>query len=88
MLVKLTQAVDESTKNNKAKCNQRKAAEETFVQKRRAKVLIKLTPGSNFINVLCTAFRCVVPKSVKKLRTSLSFLCFWAPLTLKLYVEC
>jgi len=44
--------------------------------------------GPNFINVLSTAFMHVVPKSVKRLRTSLSLLRFWAPHVLKLYVEC
>ncbi len=30
------------------------------------------SPGVDFINVLCTAFTCVVPKSVKRFTTSLS----------------
>ncbi len=30
------------------------------------KMLMKLTPGVNFINVLCTAFTCADPKSVKR----------------------
>jgi hypothetical protein len=37
------------------------------------------TPGLNFINILLTAFTCVVPKSVKRLTNSLSLLRFWAP---------
>jgi len=39
----------------------------TFVQKMLEwKMLMKLTPGLNFINFLCTAFTFVDPKSVKR----------------------
>jgi hypothetical protein len=44
---------------------------------------MKLKPVLNVINVLRTALTHVVPKSVKRLTTSLSLLCFWAPFSVK-----
>ncbi len=41
------------------------------------KMLMKLTPGLNFINVLHTAFMLAEPKSVKKTVKSSLFLCVW-----------
>ncbi len=37
-----------------------------FVHKNRSKMLVKLTPGLNFTNVLLTAFVLVDPKGVKR----------------------
>jgi hypothetical protein len=37
-------------------CTWKKAAKMTFVQKTHAIKLMKLAPGFNFINILCTAF--------------------------------
>jgi len=40
-------------------------------------MLVKLTPGVNFINILCTAFALVDPKSVKNTgKSSVSFYAF------------
>jgi len=52
-------------------------------------MLMKSTPGVNFINVLWAAFTLVDPKSVKKIDDFLwlSFLRFWAPRALKLWQE-
>ena len=43
--------------------------------KTKSKVTLQ-RPGLNFINVLRTAFTCVIPKSVKRLTTSPSFYAF------------
>jgi len=52
-------------------------------------MLVKLTPGLNFINVLRTAFTLVDPKSIKKtLMTKLYFLHFWDLRVQKLCIEC
>jgi len=50
-------------------------------------MLMKLTPGLNFINDLHTAFTLVDPKSIKRLKTQLYFLCFWDLQAQKLYIE-
>jgi len=42
-----------------------------------SKMLMKLTPGLNFINILCTAFTHVEPKTVKKTVKLSVFLRFW-----------
>jgi len=47
-------------------CNWRKAAQSTSVRKSICKMLMKLTLGLNFINVLCTAFTLIGSKSVKR----------------------
>jgi len=46
---------------------------ESAYKKVAIKMLVKLTPGHNFINILCTAFICADPKSAKK-TVKLSFL--------------
>jgi len=42
------------------------------------KIMVKLTPGVNFINILLKAFTLADPKSAKKHSQIISlFLCFW-----------
>jgi len=50
--------------SSKPKCNKRKAARSTF-EKCVCKMLMKLTPRINFINILRTTFMLVGHKSVK-----------------------
>ncbi len=50
-------------------------------------MLVKLTSGLNFINVLCTAFTWVEPKRVKKTVKLSVFLRFWDLHVQKLHVN-
>ena len=47
------------------------------------KILMKLTPGLNFINVLCTAFTLEEPKSIKKTDNSSVFFMLLGSTSLK-----
>jgi len=49
----------------------------TFVQKAAHKMLVKLTPGVNFTNILHAAFIRPYPKSEKKTDNLTVFLRFW-----------
>ncbi len=51
-------------------------------------MLMKLTPGVNFINVLRTAFTCADPESAKKTVKFLVFLHSWDLGAHKLFGEC
>ncbi len=52
-------------KITKPNCNERKGAQNTFVQKITCKMLMKLTPRVNFINVLLAVFTAQIQKVQK-----------------------
>jgi len=56
-------------------------------EKRAWKTLVKLTPGLNFINVLCTTFMRADPESVMIQSIPQYLLCFWDLWAQKLYVK-
>ncbi len=65
-------------KITKSNCNQKKKLSEALLYDKFAcKMLMKLTPGVYFINILCTAFALVDPESVKiTVKSSVSFYAF------------
>ncbi len=63
-------------KNTKPNCYLRKAAQNTFVWQWCPKMLVKLTPVDNFINILQAAFALADPESTKRLTAWLSFCAF------------
>jgi len=58
---------------------EKNCAKHFFNGKSAPKMLVNLTPGLNFINVLCTAFAHVDPECAKKdSQVSIVILRFWA----------
>ncbi len=57
---------DESLENNPNVYDYEDSIEKLKKQKMKARIDQNLLPGVNFINVLCSAFTLVEPKSVKK----------------------